>query len=286
MNVNKAFIKENLWKIGILIIVVGIFLVGLFIWSNENFYLFGYFFGDLNQYAVGFLITGEIALLFGFLLTIICLDRYEELEIKTDNTTKIRVVLTAVTILCLILIGYLMATDYEWTIRAFIIEDFDQIFAFYGTFTLSSYSAMFATLLTFGIFVLPFVINESGILDDHPNKQLEDLEEEGQSIEKAEEQLDRFAGFLKRRFGPIKKIKNYTLPIGITLTILGSCFIGLPHFFLIDSPQIFDPKTEELFRKDYKGFIRGQLLLIGLLFLVIGLILIIHYIRARIVTSE
>jgi hypothetical protein len=85
--------------------------------------------------------------------------------------------------------------------------------------------------------------------------------------------------FLKSRFGSIKKIRNYSLPIGITSAILGSCFIGLPQFFLIDSPQIWNPKTETWNVEKYYGFIRGQLLLIGILLLVIGLVLIIRYIR-------
>jgi len=203
-----------------------------------------------------------------------------------NNRTKIRIALTSVTILFLILIGYLIYLnyldyDYEWTVRAFIIEDFDQIFAFFGTFTISSYNAFFVTILSFGILILPFVINELGILDDHPNKQLEDLKEEGQSIEEAEDQLDRFAGFLKRRFGPIKKIKNYTLPIGITLTILGGCLMVLPSRFLIDSPLTWNFKTETWIVKEYYGFIRGQLLLIGISLLIIGLIVIGLYIHRR-----
>jgi hypothetical protein len=208
--------------------------------------------------------------LFGFLFTIICLDRCEEAETKADNTTKIRIVLIAVTIIYLILIGYLMRIDYEWTVQALIIGSF----GFYGTFTITSYSALFATLLIFGIFVLPFVIKESGILDDYPDEPPDDLEEEGYTIEEAEKSFDRFAAFLKRRFGPLKKIKKFTLPIGIAFTILGSCLVGLPYFFIKDGPLTYDPKTEIWFIKDYKGFLRGQLLLIGILFLVVGLILI------------
>lgn len=265
--------KENLWIIGVLIIVVGSFLISLFLLGSEKIH----FMSDLIPYTVGFFITGLIASIFGFLFTIICLDRCEEAEIKQDNTTKIRVVLIAVTILYLILIGYLMIINYEWTVQALIIGSF----GLYGTFTITSCSALFTTLLTFGIFVLPFVINELGILDGYPDGQPDDLEMEGQTIQDAEESFDRFITFLKRRFGPLKKIKNYTLPLGITLTILGSCFIGLPQFLFIDGPWTYDPKAEIWFIKDYKGFIRGQLLLIGLLFLVIGLILIIQYIRRR-----
>jgi hypothetical protein len=272
---DKASIKEKLWIVGLLMIVFGMILSSFFMLSNEELY----FFGQLNQYAVGFLILGLILLVFGFLFAITCLHQYEASENKAYNTTKRRVVLIVVALFFLILIGYLMSVDYEWTVKALIIEDFDQIFAFYPQFTLTSYSAMFATLLIFGIFVLPFVISETGFLDDQPASQLEDSEKEGQSIEEAEDQVDRLASFLKKRFGSIKKIRNYLLPIGIALTIVGGCLIGLPHFFLIDSPKILDPETGEWFRKDYKGFIRGQLLLIGILLLVIGLVLIRHYIR-------
>ena len=263
--------REKLWIIGVLMIVVGGFLIGLFVLSIEGFP----YFSDLITYTIGFLITGLIASIFGFLFIIICLDRCEEAETKADNTTKIRIVLIAVIILYLISIGYLMSIDYEWTVRALIVGSL----GFYGTFTISSYSALFATLLTFGIFVLPFVINKSGILDDYPDGQPDDLEMEGQTFEDAEESFDRFVAFLKRRFGPIKKIKNYALPIGIPLTILGSCLMGLPHFLFIDGPWTYDPKAEIWFIKDYKGFIRGQFLLIGLLFLAVGLILVIHHIR-------
>ncbi len=274
---NKATIKEKLVIIGALMIVVGVFFIGLFMLSNERFY----YFSELIPCTVGFLITGLIASFFGFLLSMIHLHGCEDSELKTDNTTKIRVVLIAVSVLYLILIGYLMTINYEWTVQPLIIElDDYPLLGFHYGFTISSYSALFATLLIWGIFVLPFVIAETGFLDDSPDEQPVDLEE-GQSIEGTEDAFDRFVAFLKRRLGPMKKIKNYTLPIAIAFAILGSCLVGLPHFLFIDDPWTLDPKTETLFIKDYKGFIRGQLLLIGILLLVIGLILIIHYIRRR-----
>ena len=266
--------KEKLWIIGSLIIILSIFLLSVFMLSNEDLY----FFSELSDYSGSFLIWGLIVLFFGFLFTIICLDQYEEAEAKWDNTTKIRIVLIIVTAIYLILIGYLMYVNDEWEFKALIIEEFDQIFAFYPTFILTSYDIMFATLVTFGIFVLPFVINELGFLDDYPDEQIEDLGEEGQTIEKTEDRFDKSAGFLKRRFGIIKKIKNYTLPIGITLTVFGSCFIGLPYFFLIDSQRIPHHETGDLFREVYYGYIRGQLFLIGILLIIIGIILIrLHF---------
>jgi len=197
-----------------------------------------------------------------------------------DSKTKIRIILASVTVLFLILIGYLMYLnyldyEYEWTVEALTIGSFD----FFGTFTFTSYNALFATLLIFGIFVLPFVINESGILDNYPDESPDADVEGGYTIEEAEEHLDRFAGFLKRRFGSIKKIRNYSLPIGITSAILGGCLITLPSIFLTDSEPIWIPETEEWLVREYHGFIRGHLLLIGIILLVIGLILIIRYIR-------
>jgi hypothetical protein len=192
-----------------------------------------------------------------------------------ENKTKIRIVLASVSVLFLILIGYFMITDYRWTVEALIVGSF----AFFGTFTISSNTALFVTLFTFGIFVLPFVINELGILDDYPDEPPDSDVEKGPTVQDTEKSFNRFAGFLKSRFGSIKKIRNYSLPIGITSAILGSCFIGLPHFFLIDSPQIWNPKTETWNVEKYYGFIRGHLLLIGISLLVTGLILIIRYRR-------
>jgi hypothetical protein len=197
-----------------------------------------------------------------------------------NSTTKIRIVLASVAVLFLILIGYLIYLnylDYEWTVQALIFGSF----GFFGTFTISSYSALFTTLLLFGIFILPFVINELGILDNHPDEPPDDFIETGQSVEEAEEQVDRLFGFLKGHFGSVKKIGNLLLPIGITSAILGGFLITLPSIFLIDSELIFIPEAEEWFVREYYGFIRGQLLLIGILLLIIALIVIGLYIHRR-----
>jgi hypothetical protein len=173
-----------------------------------------------------------------------------------ESKTKIRIVLASVTVLFLILIGYLIYLnyldyDYEWTVEALIIDSF----AFFGTFTFTSYSVLFVTLLSFGVFVLPFVINELGILDNYSDEPQDTDVEEGQTIEEAEEQFDRFVGFLKRRFGSINKIKNYALPVEITSAILGGCLMVLPSLLLIDFPLTWDSKTETWFIEEYYGFI-------------------------------
>jgi hypothetical protein len=285
--VNKNSIKENLWKIGVLILILGGFVIGLFMLSNERFYFFSF----LQIYVVGFFIIGLILLFFGFILTIIGLDRYEESDIDQDNTTKIRVVLIGVTTLYLILIGYLMLIDHEWIVKPLIIELIDQSFAFYYEFSVSSSSLFFATLFLFGIFILPFVIVESGFLDDYPDEEVHKLEDEGYTVEEAEKDFDRFVAFLKRRFAPIiemkkiknytLKIKNYTLSIAIAFSILGSLLAVIPYFIFIDGPWTFNLLTEIWSIKDYKGFIRGQLFLLGLLLLIIALTLSIHYMRRR-----
>ena len=167
----------------------------------------------------------------------------------------------------------------EWKVDAFIINDFDQIFAFYQSFSLTSYSTMFATLLIFGIFVLPFIINEIAFFDNQHDEHNYEIEDQGQTVKEAEESLDRFMVFLKRRFGPIKKIENYTLTIGIMLTIIGSYLMGLPYFFLVDSEHLWDRESEQWYREGYYGFIRGQLFLTGILLLVIGILLMLHFIR-------
>jgi len=159
-----------------------------------------------------------------------------------DSTTKIRIMLASVTVLFLILIRYLMRIDYEWTVEALTVGSF----AFFGTFTFTSNTALFATLLIFGIFVLPFVINELGILDNYPNEPPDADVEKGPTVQDAEKSFNRFVGFLKSRFGSIKRIKNYTLPTGIILTILGSYSIILPSLLLIDSEPVWIPELEDV----------------------------------------
>jgi hypothetical protein len=264
--------RERLWIIGVLLIVFGGSLFGLFVLSDEGFY----YFSGLSVYTIGFLIVGLIVSTCGFLLTLVCLDRNEESKIEAHNSKRIRIVLTAITALYLPLIGYLVTIDHEWIVRALIIESFQPSFGFYETFTLSSYCALFGTLLIFGIFVLPFVINEFGVSNYYPSESFPDLGENEQSIESAEDSFDRFVAFLKRRFCPIK---NYMLPTGMSFVTLGSCLIGLPPFLFVDGPLTYDPEMETWFIKDYRGFIRGQLLLFGLLFLVIGLVLLGLFMR-------
>jgi len=265
--------REKLWIIGVLLIIFGSSLFGSFVLSNEGIY----YFSILSDYSIGFFITGLITSILGFLMTISNLDSSKS-QIKS-NTTRIRIVFAATTILYLFLIGYLIYTDQEWTVKAFIIHSFKPSFGFYETFTWSSYSILFGTLMIFGVFILPFAINELGILNQHPDIPFVDYGEEGQTVESAENSVTRLTAYLKKK--GLGRIKRLVLPVGLLLTIIGSCLVGLPHFLFIDGPWTFDPKVEVWYIKDYKGFIRGKLLLIGVLLLMVGIIFILVYIRHR-----
>ncbi len=265
--------REKLWIIGVLIIVFGGSLFGSFVLSNEGIY----YFSILSDYSIGFFITGLITSILGFLLTLASLDS-DKSTIKR-NTTRIRIVFAIIIILYLFLIGYLIYTDQEWTVKAFIIHSFKPSFGFYETFTWSSYSVLFGTLIVFGVFILPFAVNELEILNHHPDVPFKDYGKEGQTVESAENSVSRLTEYLKKK--GVGRIKTLVLPVGLSLTILGCCLVGLPHFLFMDGPWTFDPEVEVWYIKDYKGFLRGKLLLIGVLLLVVGIIFILVYIRHR-----
>jgi hypothetical protein len=265
--------REKLWAIGVLLIVFGGSLFVSFVLSNEGIY----YFSVLSDYSIGFFITGLITSIFGFLLSIASLDSSKS-QIKT-NTTRIRIVFAATIILYLFLIAYLIYTDQEWTVKALIIHSFKPSFGFYETFTWSSYSVLFGTLIIFGVFILPFAVNELEILNHHPDVPFSDYGERGQTLESAENSVTRLTLYLKKK--GLGRIKALILPVGLSLTIIGSCLMGLPHFLFIDGPWTFDPKVEVWYIEDYKGFIRGKLLLIGVILLVVGILFILVYIRHR-----
>lgn len=143
--------------------MVGGFFIGLFMLGNERFF----FFENLNPYTPGFLIISLVALDFGVLFALIPLYASEG---RKNNKTKKRIVLILAIIIFLILLGYLLATKAEWTVEAWIIENSDEFYTIFGTFTITNYNAFLASLLSFGILVLPFAIAESGILDNYPNE--------------------------------------------------------------------------------------------------------------------
>ena len=271
---NKTLKKERLWIIGCLLIFIGAFLAVLFVLCNENFF----FLSLLFPYSLGFFITGLITLIFGFMLTTIYGYNNEESDLKLDNRNKTRAVLITVIIVYLILLGYLMNVNTEWNIRALIIQIFYQSYAFYPEFVVSSYQIFFVTLLLFGIFILPTIIVETGFLDDSSSKQIN--EENNEIPQKRELNLtsNRLVNWIKNTTDSIKK---YEFTIGSTFTIFGSLLIILPYFLLLDSPLKVDPLTGLEYHEVYYGFNRGQFLLIGLFFLIVGLILFFYYIHRR-----
>ena len=143
--------------------MAGVFFIGLFMLSNEGFY----FFEALNPYTPGFFIASLVALDFGALFALIPLFASEG---KKNNKAKIRIVLILAIVILLILLGYLLATKDEWTVEAWIIENHDEFYTIFGTFTIANYNAFFASLISLGIFVLPFAIAESGIFNNYPNE--------------------------------------------------------------------------------------------------------------------
>ena len=274
---NKTLKKERLWIIGCLLIFIGAFLAVLFMLCNENFF----FLSLLFPYSLGFFITGLITLIFGFMLTTIYGYNNEESDLKLDNRNKTRAVLITVIIVYLILLGYLMNVNTEWNIRALIIQIFYQSYAFYPEFVVSSYQIFFLTLLLFGIFILPTIIVETGFLDDSSNKEINELNKKIYQKKDLNLTLNRFSSVIRNVMGSIKK---YEFSIGFVFTVFGSCLIILPYFLLKDILR--NPGTHLEYYEPYYGFIRGQLLAIGLIFLAIGLIIILVYDRHRYLINQ
>ena len=159
----RKLIKLHLWIIGLLSVIAGSSLIGLFILSSEGLI----FFGDLNLYTPGFFIAGLIALVFGILVSIIPSYASEE---EKNSKIKIRIVLTSAAVLFLVLIVYLLAVTHEWRITAWVVKIQGEEFKISHKFAFTDSTAYFATLFSFGIFVLPFVIDESGILGNYPDE--------------------------------------------------------------------------------------------------------------------
>ena len=277
---NEALIKDNLFRIGELLIVASAFFIGSFLATNlAEIAIFASFVG-------GFAIAGFFSLFFGFTLTII--DAYF-LEPETDLTKRNRNILMAVTTLCLILLGYSISTNSEWTIRPLIIENIAGVtiqpsYAFYPEIIVSSNTLFYATMLTFGIVVFPFILAETGLLDDKTVEIAQDYEQ-GQTLENAEKTFDRFTVFLKRKIGPrdnlkdtntVRILKKLTAPVAAGFAVVGACLVVLPYFLVKDGPLTVDPQGVE-YIKDYMGVLRGQLLLLGILFLVVAVVLTVIY---------
>ncbi|MEJ2271919.1 MAG: hypothetical protein P8X91_05475 [Candidatus Bathyarchaeota archaeon] len=270
---NKTLKKERLWIIGCLLIFTGAFLIFLFMSSNEKVI----FLNSLYPYSLGFFISGLVTLILGFILAITYAYNAEELDTKRFDRVKIRVILITVIVIFLISFGYLMNSNTEWNVRALIIQIFNQSYALYPEFIVSSFQIFFPTLVLFGIIILPAIIVETGFLDDLPNKEIKEQNSETSQRKDTIETSNRFFNFI-RKF--IDSIKKYEFPIGFAFTIFGSCLIILPYFLLKDILRT-DPVSDLEYFDPYYGFIRGQLLLLGLLSLIVGLIIILYYDRRR-----
>ena len=89
----------------------------------------------------------------------------------------------------------------------------------------------------------------------------------------------------KRKIGPrdnlqntrtIRILKKLTVPAAAAFAFVGCCLIVLPYFLVKDGPLTVDPQGVE-YIKDYMGVLRGQLLLLGILFLVVAVVLTVIY---------
>ncbi len=162
--------REKLWIIGALIMVFGCVLAASPILGDNGLV----FIRDLSPCFGGFFIVGLAVINFGFLFALVSLHSSEKETAKSrmKNTDKLRTVLLVATIIYLILLGYFLWINFAqmpelgWEIRALVIGSF----TIFNTLNLTTYTAFFITLISFGIFVLPFVINESGILGNNQNK--------------------------------------------------------------------------------------------------------------------
>lgn len=275
---NQAWIEDNLFKIGELLIVASAVFIGLFLVTNVAGLTY------FVSFAGGFAIAGFISLVFGFILTIIssCM-----LDPETEITKINRNILTVVTAFYMVLSAYSISTNAEWTIRPLIIENIAGItiqpsYALYPEIIFTSNTIFYTALLTFGTFVLPFIFAETGLLDDKTEKKAQDYEQ-GQTLEEAEKTIDRFTDFLKAKIGskdnlknarPIKILKTLTLPAAVVFAFGGFCLVVLPYFLVKDGPLAVDPEGVE-YIKDYMGVLRGQLLLLGILFLIVAILLIV-----------
>jgi hypothetical protein len=111
-------------------------------------------------------------------------------------------------------------------------------------------------------------------LDNYADNFQTVIEENDRNVKEKKNYSNRFVGFVKSGF---TSIKNYILPVGFILLIMGGCFMVFPSRFLIDSYPDFLLETGFVFIENYYGLIRGQLLLVGIPILVLGLSLIIRY---------
>ena len=274
-------IKNNLFNIGLVLIVAAAVFVTLFLGTELLEPM-----SVLVPFAGGFLVSGFVSLFVGFLFTLIfCYTLPEDPEVKNGKSHKIRAVLVTVVALYLILLAYLVSAEMEWTIRAAIIDNIagfpiEPSYALYTDFEVTSTDLFQTTLIIFGILVLPVGLSELGVLDDP--KRGED-ETDDQAFEGEEAAFEQLMDYLKRRFGSmprlqkVKKVKNvrgYASYLAAVFIAVGICFIVLPRFLLTDGPVLLYPGTQQEYVKDYLGAARGQYLVLGILLIVVAIFLL------------
>ncbi|MEJ2242896.1 MAG: hypothetical protein P8Y18_12280, partial [Candidatus Bathyarchaeota archaeon] len=165
--------------------------------------------------------------------------------------------------------GYLMYLnylDFEWMANGWNFGGFD-------FFDSEAEGIFFSSLLLTIIIFIPLFILKIGFLDNSANESQTIIGKNDFKIID-ERSSNRFIGFLKMGY---ISFRNYMLPVGFILLILGGCFMALPSRFLVDSYPDFVSETGGLFIEKYYGLIRGQLLLAGVPLLMLGLSLIIRY---------
>ena len=260
--------KEDRWSIGLLFIGFGGILFFIFLLCSERFEFLinssnpsiynpqGFSpVTNLINYTPFFLISGLITPIIGFLFNMILLYQRKDLKVKPEIKSKIRITLIVVTFLYIAIIGYLMTINYEWETDPLIIHLYDYlslswfnhpphlsyplypVYAFYQGFIITSFYAFFSSVLLFGIFILPFIIAEMGILDNISDEKINNLRQEDNEVQKAEDQFERFSDFIKRNFSLLIKLKYFKI-IVIILIVFGLCLSILPYFFVSDGPWV------------------------------------------------
>jgi hypothetical protein len=281
--------RDRLFKIGEVLLVSSAIFIGLFLATNLASLTY------FISFVGGFAILGFVSLVFGFILTII--NAYM-LDPETNITKRKRHILTLVTALFMVLSGYSISTNAEWTIRPLIIENIAGItinpsYAFYPEIIIASNTLFYTSILTFGILVIPFIFAEAGLLDYKTDIKAQDYNQ-GQTLEEAEKIVDIFTAILKFKIGPkcdikntriLKMLKKLTIPAASAFAVAGFCLIVLPNFLVKDGPLTVDQKGVE-YIKNYMGVLRGQLLLLGILFLIVVILLIFLHRKTRSLVLE
>ena len=221
----------------------------------------------------GFLSLGILLSLIGILIIFPTIftrqKKYLELK-KFKLNTKKSMTFILIAIFFLFLFGYLTylnCQDFEWTFNGWNFGGF--VF-----FNSSADSIFFMSLLIAIIVFIPLLIFKIGFLSNSADKSQTIIEENDHIFKEKQNDSSRLE-FSKSKYFVIK---NYMLPIGFILLILGGCFMELPSRFLIDSYPNFLLENGNVFIEKYYGLIRGQLLLIGIPVLVFGFTLIARYV--------